>query len=83
MIPNSGIYTIKIKIDQIANSTLFKCNVIGITCNTDKTNNSQNKDKYWYYSTDYIGWSSFKSSDDDQDEFQENARTKWIVMWLQ
>ena len=50
MAPNSGIYTIKLKIDDIDSSYN---SIIGITCNTDETNNSQYKD-YWYCSTDFM-----------------------------
>ena len=55
MIPNSGIYTIKIKIDKI---DIGLANAVGMTCNTDDTNNSQSAWKYWYYSYDYIAWST-------------------------
>ena len=54
MKPKSGIYKIKMKVDQI-NQNIW--NVIGITSNTHKTNNSQSKDK-WFKSRDYIAWST-------------------------
>ena len=53
MIPKSGIYTIKFKVNQIDDS--FGYNVIGISCNQDRSNNSQFCD-LWYYSNEYIGW---------------------------
>ena len=56
MTPKSGIYKIKMKIDEIYTNS--RLNVIGITCNVHPTNNSQHVNKNrWYCSTDYIGWS--------------------------
>ena len=60
MKPNSGIYKIRFKIDKISNNRESIANIIGITCNTDKNNNWDKNHHYWYYSTDYIGWSSYQ-----------------------
>ena len=54
MKPNTGIYKIKMKIKYINNQSH---NVIGITCNKHETNNSH-YGNLWYYSHDYIGWTS-------------------------
>ena len=63
MNPNSGSYKIEIKINSVYEQS--RCNVIGITCNKNKTNNSQSKHNYWYYSRDYIGWSSWDNKGKD------------------
>ena len=55
MKPDSGVYKIKFKINNIDNQ--YPLNAIGITCNTHETNNSQYK-SWWFYSHDYITWSS-------------------------
>ena len=59
MNPNSGIYDIKMRIDDIKNGKRWSA--IGITCNTDKQVDSYNSD-YWGYLNDHIGWSSFDHS---------------------
>ena len=58
MVPNSGVHTIKFKIDTIESQ--FIGNAIGITCNNHETNNSKYKygGDLWYNSYDYIGWSA-------------------------
>ena len=58
MRPNSGVYKIEFEINHVNNAS--QCNVIGITCNRDKRNNTQFED-YWHCSYDYIGWSSWDS----------------------
>ena len=63
MKPNSGKYKIKFKINIINNTS--RLNAIGITCNTHSTNNSQSKHNYWYYSHDYIAWSSLDNQGKD------------------
>ena len=64
MSPNSGIYKIKIKINEIhGKSTRCKLNIIGITSNTDKTNNSIANNEQWFFSHEYIGWSSWDSTE--------------------
>ena len=67
MVPNSGIYNIKFKIDRIRSDNIYKCNAIGMTCNTDDTNNSVSGGKYWYCSHDYIAWSTFDHDNQLQD----------------
>ena len=59
---NSGVYRIKFYINSIKNDY---CNIIGITCNTNDKNNCQHSKlpNCWYYSHDYIGWSSFGQKD--------------------
>ena len=61
MKPNSGLYKIKIKINNVNNETR-PGNIIGITSNTNETNNSQTKHNYWACSYDYIGWSSLDTN---------------------
>ena len=51
MTPNSGIYNIKFKIDRLDDNAV-QCNAIGITCNTNETNNSKSVTNYWLYSQD-------------------------------
>ena len=63
MKPNSGKYKIKFKINKINNKYIG--NAIGITCNTHKTNNSQHKYNYWFFSHEYIAWSSWDSKGTD------------------
>ena len=43
------------KVDEISDNIW---NAIGMTINTDKTNNSQTSDKLWYNSYDYLAWSA-------------------------
>ena len=57
MKPNSGKHKIKFKINKINNED--DGNAIGITCNTRPTNNSQHEDNCWFFSHDYIAWSSW------------------------
>ena len=59
MTPNSGIYKIRFKIDKISNVQSL-ANTIGISCNKDNNNKWHDQHHYWYYSKEYIGWSSYK-----------------------
>ena len=64
MVPNSGIYSIKIKVDNFLSNNVYLCNAIGITCNTHPTNNSKvSSGDYWYCSHDYIAWSTYNKVD--------------------
>ena len=65
MVPNSGIYKIKFKIDKIHSDINFRCNGIGITANTHSTNNAK-YDDYWYCAHEYIAWSSCSKKDNIQ-----------------
>ena len=72
MKPNSGIYKIKFKIDKISNKRSL-ANIIGITCNTDNNNNWHEDYHYWYYSNEYIGWSSYEIRENDTSNSSSNS----------
>ena len=67
MIPNSGIYSIKIKIDHVGKDD--SRNAIGITCNTHETNNSL-KEENWYLSDDYIAWTAWNNPYNNKDKLK-------------
>ena len=73
MEPNSGIYKIKFKIGKISNRQSL-ANIIGITCNTDNNNNWLETHHYWYYSNEYIGWSSYEIRDSDTSNYTKYIR---------
>ena len=75
MKPNSGIYKIKFKIGKISNRQSL-ANIIGITCNTDNNNNWHETHHCWYYSKDYIGWSSYRIKKGANSNNSEHI--KWI-----
>ena len=53
MLPNSGLYEIKFKINRIGGMDVYTN--IGVTTNLDDNNNTT-KDEWWYYSQEYVGW---------------------------
>lgn len=57
MKPNSGIYTIKLKIDKIKNSSTYM-NMVGITSGMS----DRNKMHYWDTTPSHIGWCAYDSN---------------------
>ena len=81
MRPNSGIYSLRLRIEEIGNRQTL-CNMIGITCNTDDNNNYHFKHHYWYYSKEYIGWSSYDSNSSQLKQSEQEQVKQYLPFGL-